>query len=286
MLDESPSIFSLIALVALSLSWAGTALLRGRSAVPDAVRPLWGILLAIAVAEWFSFTVALWLLATLSFCALREYLSLVDIRLADRWGILVCYLSIPFMFYLIQVDWYGFFIISIPVYAFLLMPFFVALGGRSEGIVFSVGALDFGLFFYVFCIGHLCYLIYFSERIAMLLVAAVAGAGIIYSVLKGRHMVLTVAMQMLLGCVLFGGLSRWAAIPLSHSITLGAIIPLLVCSGRFTLKQIEGDLGIRAHRLQPGRGSTIEALKCYLFAVPITFHYLRWFLKWGDLQWH
>ena len=269
----------------LSLAWVVAGLSRGRMTMPDVLRPLWWIFLAVAVAEWFSFTAAVWILAILSFCALREYLSLVDIRLEDRWGILVSYLSIPFMFYLIQINWYGFFIVSIPVYAFLLMPFFVALGGRSEGIVFSVGALDFGLFFYVFCIGHLGYLVFFSARSAMLMVATVVGAGLVHRVLNGRHPVASLLVQMLLGSALFSGLSGWTGIPLSHSIGVGILIPVLVCLGRFTLNQIEGDLGIRADRLQPGRGRLIEALKCYLFTVPITFHYLRWFLKWGDELW-
>ena len=72
-------------------------------------------------------------------------------------------------------------------------------------------------------------------------------------------------------------------IPLKHSVALGFIIPIFVSLGRFTLRQIEQDLGIRADRLQPGRGRTIESLKSYLFTAPIVFHYLRWFLKWGDL---
>jgi phosphatidate cytidylyltransferase len=284
-LDESPSIFSLIALVLLAAVWGGAALTRGRFTALERIRPLWGIFVAIAVAEWVSFTAALWILAILSFCALREYLSLVDIRLQDRWGILVSYLSIPFMFYLIQINWYGFFIVSIPVYAFLLVPFFVALGGRSEGIVFSVGALDFGLFFYVFCIGHLAYLMFFSERITMLMVATVAVAGAVAYLLQHRNVVLSLLVQVLAAVGLFVGLAGWTGIPGQHCVGVGILIPVLVCLGRFTIREIEGDLGIRADRLQPGRGRLIEALKCYLFTVPITFHYLRWFLKWGDELW-
>ena len=63
----------------------------------------------------------------------------------------------------IQIDWYGMFIISIPVYAFLVIPFLIALGGKqTEGTVFSIGAIDFGLFLLVYCIGHIGYLAFFS----------------------------------------------------------------------------------------------------------------------------
>jgi len=283
MLDVTPSVYSLIILALLSVVQVASLLSKGRLGALPSFRPLWELFLALSVSEWISFPVALWIFAIISFCALREYLSLVDIRLADRWGILASYVSIPSMFYLIQINWYGFFIIAIPVYAFLLMPFFVALGGRSQGIVFSVGALNFGLFFYVSCMGHLCYLTFFSERIAMLMVVTVAVADLIHRSLHNKPMALRVLLQVVAACFLCLSAAAWASLPLIHCAALGVIIPISVCLGRFTLKQIEQDLGIRADRLQPGRGRTIEALKSYLFTAPIVFHYLRWFLKWGDL---
>jgi phosphatidate cytidylyltransferase len=187
------------------------------------------------------------------------------------------------MFYLIEIEWYGFFIVAIPVYAFLLMPFFVALGGRSKGIVFSVGVLDFGLFFYVSCVGHLGYLLFYSARMALLMIGAVTIADWIYKALRSRPLPLRLMLQIAFICPLYAGLSSWTAIPLHHSVMLGILIPVTVCVGCFTLNQVEHDLGIRADRLQPGRGRTIEGLKSYLFTAPIVFHYLRWFLKWGDL---
>ncbi|MBT8041982.1 MAG: hypothetical protein KJN98_02330 [Pontiella sp.] len=283
MLDVSPSIYSLIALFVLAGVQLAALFSKGRLEAPSALRSLWIFFSAIALADWFSFCGAMWLLAFVSFCALREYLSLVDIRLEDRWGILASYLSIPFMFYLIQIEWYGFFIIAIPVYVFLLMPFFVALGGRSQGIVFSVGALNFGLFFYVSCIGHLAYLLFYSARMTLLMVVAVAIADGVYTSGKFKSLALRTLVRMAILCPLYVSLAQWTAIPLVHSAMLGILIPVSVCLGRFTLHAVEQDLGIRADRLQPGRGRTIDGLKSYLFTAPIVFHYLRWFLKWGDL---
>jgi phosphatidate cytidylyltransferase len=283
MLDTGPSIFSVIAL-AVMLFLKGISLLsKGRITLPPSFPSLWMFFLSITVAEWFSFSLALWLLALVSFCALREYLSLVDIRLEDRWGILVSYLSIPFMFYLIHIEWYGFFIIAIPVYAFLLVPFFVALGGRSRGIVFSVGALDFGLFFYVFCVGHIGYLLFYSARMTLLMILAVTLSGWIHKILGRRPVHIKLPLQLAAAVPFCIGLASWTAIPAGHAAILGILIPVSVCLCRYTLKELEQDLGIRADRLQPGRGRTIEGLKSYLYTAPIVFHYLRWFLKWGDL---
>ncbi|MHC4737812.1 MAG: hypothetical protein ACYS9Y_02805 [Planctomycetota bacterium] len=283
MIDLRPSICSPIALVLLTILLGISYLSKGRLTLPASVRFIWVFFLAITISEWVSFTFALWILALLSFCALREFFSLVDIRLEDRWGILVSYLSIPCMFYLIQINWYGFFIIAIPVYTFLVMPFFVALGNKHRGIVFSVGALDFGLFFYVFCMGHICYLIFFSEKMAMVMILAVTIADFLFRYLGRKSYWLRCLLQIIIIIPFLLILSEWSGIGLKDSIGLGILIPALSCIGQFTLKEIEQDLGIWADRLQPGRGRTIEALKCYLFTAPVVFHYLRWFLKWGEL---
>ena len=283
MVDPSPSVCSLIAVALLTLYWGTSHLLRGRLPRPVALRIVWMLFLVVAIAEWLSFSLALWSLALLAFCALREYFSLVDIRLEDRWGILVSYLSIPLMFYLVQINWYGLFIIVIPVYTFLLMPFFVALGGKSRGIVFSVGVLDFGLFFCVFCMGHIAYLIFFSPRMAVLMVLAITIANIIFSYsqrvsygLRCLYLIMAILPLHLVS-------STWSGIPPIHSAGLGLLVPLLCCMGQFTLREIRHDLGVRTDRLQPGRGRTIESLRLYLFVAPVVFHYLRWFLIWGDL---
>ncbi len=283
MIDLEPSLYSLLAFVVLTVLLVGFRLDKSRLAQGAALKFVWVFLLAITVSEWLSFTVALWILAVLSFCALREFFSLVAIRPDDRWGIWVCYLSIPCLFYLIQIDWYGLFIIAIPVYTFLLMPFFVALGSRPRGMVFSVGVLDFGLFFYVFCLGHICYLIFFSERMALLMVAAVLIADTLFRAMPRSSYVWRWLWQTLALVPFTLILTCWSGIPAVHGVALGIIIPVLSCMGQFTLHKIEDDLGIRADRLQPGRGRTIEALKSYLFTAPVVYHYLRWFLKWGDL---
>ena len=63
------------------------------------------------------------------------------------------------------------------------------------------------------------------------------------------------------------------------AVIMGILLPLFACIGQFTLKEFEKGLVIRSDRLQPGRGKYIEAVKLYLFTVPVAFHYLRWFLK-------
>jgi phosphatidate cytidylyltransferase len=268
----------------------GLAVRRARRATSPPVVP-WAYLaaffLVFCVAEWLSFPAAVWILALLSFHALREYFSLVDLRLGDRWGILGAYLSIPAMTYLIQIDWYGFFIVSIPVYAFLVIPFLVALGDPDpKGSVLSVGAIDFGLFFFVFCLGHVGYLVFYSRWMAILLVVGVAGCDALLRALgPKRPLALRYVACAAFVLALGWALRPWTWIPPAQTIAVGLFVPGLVLMGRFTLGKLEADLGIGSRPLEPGRGLVVDSLRSYLFTAPVIFHFLRWSLRFGDRPW-
>lgn len=284
MLDEAPSVVTWAVLAALTALFAIGALSRGRIGVPNCLRGPWAFFLLLGLADWVSAEAAIWVFAGFSFVVLREFYSLVDIRLQDRWGILGAYLSIPFMTYYIHDNWYGMFIISIPVYTFMVIPFLVALGGGdARGTVFSVGAIDLGLFLFVYCLGHVSYLAVISVRAAVFLVVCAGICDLAHRLLPGVRtpMRLLAAVVLATGCA--AAICGWAGIPWVHAAVLGVIIPLLVFAGHFTMEVLKTDLGVSADRLEPGKGLLLDALQAYLFPALITFHYLRWFLDWGGL---
>jgi len=265
------------------------ALIGRRMGVPRAVVAympyLWAFFLFFVLSEFVSFAVGIWVLAALSFLALREFFTLVDLRIEDRWGMVAAYLAIPFMFYFIQANWYGMFIISIPVYAFLVIPIAITLSGREvEGSVLSIGALDLGLFLLVYCIGHIGYLAFYSTWTAILVVAAVAICDLFAWLLKARDRdpMRSVAYQLFAPLPVIALLALavrpWTGIPLVHSLILAVGIPGLVAIGCQTIDHLEADLGIDRRRLQPGRGEVINTMKSFVYVGPVVFHYLRYFL--------
>jgi phosphatidate cytidylyltransferase len=279
-----PRYFLLLFLGIVSALLVVRSLGLSRPTLPSYLRYLWAFILILCVSEWFSFTAAIWMLAFFSFLALREYFSLVDIRLHDRWGILGAYVSIPFMTYLIQIHWYGMFIISIPVYTFLVIPLLVALGGvDSKGTVFSIGVIDLGLFLFVYCIGHIAYLAMFSTWMAALLIAGVAWCDLVDRVLVRRAssgirlFLLRYLIAAPITVAVSVGMAGWMTLPIKHSLALGLLIPLLVLAGSFATAAIESDLGISKDRLLPGTGQIIHGAKSFLFTAPVTFHYIRYF---------
>jgi len=246
---------------------------------------LWAFFLFFAVSDFISFKVGIWVLGVMSFLSLREYFSMVDIRLQDRWAVLGAYLSIPFMIHYIQIHWYGLFIISIPVYAFLVVPFLITLGGKEiKGSILSTGIIDFGLFLFVYCIGHIGYLALFATFKAVMLIVTVAVCDINAHFLKvdmkppPERFVLLYAVTAPQVLVLTWVLSPWTGIPYDHSVVLGFLIPFLVAMGRHTMDFLIADLGVDEGSLRPGRGQVIVNLRSFLYTAPMVFHYIRYFL--------
>jgi len=95
----------------------------------------------------------------LSYLALKEYLSLIPTRRADRRVLLWAYLAVPLQYLWIYMEWYGLFIIFVPVYLFLAMPMRMVLIGETEGFLRAAGTIHWGAMIAVFSIGHIAYLL-------------------------------------------------------------------------------------------------------------------------------
>lgn len=98
-------------------------------------------------------------IAFLSFAALREFFSVIQLRKSDRLGMLICYLAIPVQYFLAYMGWYSLFLIFIPVFMFVLIPFILALSGDTKRIMTSMAGLPTSLMLCVFGISHMAYLV-------------------------------------------------------------------------------------------------------------------------------
>jgi phosphatidate cytidylyltransferase len=82
---------------------------------------------------------------------------MIRTRKADRRLFLWAYLSIPLQFYWIYIEWYGMFIVFIPVYVFLLLPLPRLINKGTLGFLRSVSATQWGVMLMVFGLSHLAY---------------------------------------------------------------------------------------------------------------------------------
>ncbi|WP_151737627.1 phosphatidate cytidylyltransferase [Paenibacillus tengchongensis] len=121
------------------------------------IKTWWGMLFIFCLATLINPVVSLLSLMALSFFALKEYFSMIRTRKADRRLFLWAYLSIPLQFYWIYIEWYGMFIVFIPVYVFLLLPLPRMINKGTLGFLRSVSSTQWGLMLMVFGLSHLAY---------------------------------------------------------------------------------------------------------------------------------
>lgn len=127
-------------LVLLVVASAIAAVLKRRSRPGATVDNLvarinaWWVMVAVLGACFLLGKVAtLVLFAIASFLALREFVTLTPTRRGDHLVLVLCfYVAIPLQYFLIGIDWYGLFVMCIPVYGFLLLPAVSALAGDTE----------------------------------------------------------------------------------------------------------------------------------------------------------
>ncbi|MEX2408052.1 MAG: phosphatidate cytidylyltransferase, partial [Rhodovibrionaceae bacterium] len=123
------------------------------------VRSWWVMVAVFAIAVALDRVVSLVFLGFVSFLALKEFLSLIETRRADRRVLFWAYLAIPIQYLWVGIYWYGMFIIFIPVWVFLFLPLVMVRIGDTRGFLRAAGTLNWGLMTTVFSLSHAAYLL-------------------------------------------------------------------------------------------------------------------------------
>jgi phosphatidate cytidylyltransferase len=263
------------------------------------IRTWWIMATVFMVALVLGRRVSLVFFAFLSFLALKEYLSLIPTRRADRRVLFWAYLAIPVQYYWIGIDWYGMFIIFIPVFMFLLLPLRMILIGQTEGFLRAVGTLHWGLMMTVFCLSHLAGLLVLHRP-----ADPVGGPGLVLYVVcltqlndvaqyawgrtLGRHRVTPTVSPKKTYEGLIGGLATTLVLamllaplltPLRplHAACAGVLIGVMGFAGDVTVSALKRDLGIKdSGTMLPGHGGILDRLDSTLYTAPLFFHFVRY----------
>lgn len=309
-MNSAPQLMTLLlgaGAVLIVASIAGAVLARIYSAENPVVENLntrinawWGMVIAMGIAFLAGKTGVILLFAFLSFSALREFLTLTRKSRADHWALAAAFFVVlPIQYTLIWFDWYGFYSIFVPVYAFLLMPMVSAFRGETENYLHRIAETQWALMICVFCASHVPALLYlqipgFEGRGVLLiafLVVVVQGSDVlqyIWGKLLGRHKIAPNLSPSktwegflggILSAALIGGGLSWLTpfTPLQAGV-MALIIALLGFAGGLVMSAIKRDKGVKDWgHLIPGHGGFVDRLDSVVFSAPIFFHLVRYY---------
>jgi phosphatidate cytidylyltransferase len=267
------------------------------------IQTWWWLAGLLVLALSFNRTVAVVIMAIVSFMAFKEFLSLVPTRPGDNSVLLLAYLAIPVQYAWVNMAWYGMFIIFIPVYVFLLLPLRMVIAGETKGFLRAAGTLHWGLMTTVFSISHIAYLLALPAHAGAH--GPVRGEMLVFYLLVltqlndvaqflcgkwlGRHKIApTVSpnktLEGLLGGVLITTLLAWGLgpwfTPFSPrcAVLAGLIISLFGFIGDVVISAVKRDIGVKdSGSLLPGHGGVLDRLDSLTYAAPLFFHYTYYF---------
>jgi phosphatidate cytidylyltransferase len=270
------------------------------------IRTWWLMAAVFTVALTLSRVVSLVFFAFLSFLALKEYLSLIPTRRADRGVLLWAYLAIPVQYLWVAQEWYGMFIIFVPVYMFLFLPMRMVLMGETQGFLRAAGTLHWGLMMMLFSISHVAYLLVLRPPTGRPELSAagtpIGGpALVLYLVFLtqlndvaqflwgkslGRHKVVPKVSPNKTWEGLLGGVATTVALaallapwltPFSRreALVAGLIIGLGGFLGDIVISALKRDLAIKdSGTLLPGHGGILDRIDSLTYTAPLFFHFV------------
>jgi phosphatidate cytidylyltransferase len=264
------------------------------------IKSWWMMAILFSIAILINRNISILFFAFLSFLALKEYFTLIPTKRAHRLVLFFAYLSIPVQFYWIYMNWYGMFIIFIPVYMFLLIPLVLIFIGENKGFLRSVGSVHWGMMMMLFGLSHISFLLVLPPENA----AGAGGAGLIlylvvltqgndvaqylWGKLLGKHKVVPKVSPNKTWEGLLGGVATTIGLayllapfltPLSplHILFSGIIIGLGGFIGDVNISALKRDIGVKdSGTTIPGHGGILDRIDSLTFTAPMFFHFIRY----------
>lgn len=251
------------------------------------LKHMWLYFLFITVTIAISPNIGVIVLALISFMGMREYFTLTTIRPQDRLGVWGAFLTIPCMALALWMNWYHPFVVFMLLYSFLGISYLVVLGGgTSDGTVFSIGVIVFGILLFVVGNGHVGFLTIGSSWLTVLVIVAISlvdsiafflSISLKWPIFEGyvtKYLIslpATVAIFLVFTPEIY--LSRLGA------VVIGASVPILVAAIRYIMIHVEKDLGIAADYETLRRGRLINSSSPLIMTVPLIFQFQSIFVQ-------
>ncbi len=264
------------------------------------IKAWWAMVIVFAIAVLIEPTGTIILFAILSFLAMREFITLTPTRPADYKALAPAFfLVIPINYFLIWIEWYGFYVIFIPVWVLAFIPLLSAIGNDVENFLQRSSQIQWALLICVYFLSYVPALLILDfqnysgsvSKLLLFFVIVVQASDVLQYVwgkLLGKHAIVPklspsktwegfiggVASASLLGACL------WWATPFGfmQAGILACVICLFGFWGGLIMSAIKRDRGVKDYgNILGGHGGILDRVDSICFSAPIFFHLVRFY---------
>ncbi|QUG77510.1 phosphatidate cytidylyltransferase [Erwinia sp. E602] len=236
----------------------------------------------------------------MSFFALRECITLLPTRRSDHETLFWCFFIIlPLQYLLVGVQWYGVFVILIPVYAWLFIPARLALAGDTQHFLERAAKIQWSMMIAVYCISHAPALLMLqipgfeqqNIKLLLFLMIVVQISDVlqyVFGKLFGKRPIVpklspNKTVEGFVGGILSAslvGMGLWWITPFApwQAFLISLLITLLGFLGGLCMSAIKRDRGVKDFgAMIEGHGGMMDRIDSLCFAAPVFFHVVRYF---------